>query len=88
MGYLLVFAIIGLLILIHELGHFWAARQAGIPVERFSVGFGSFIYSWKRGGTECGLAWFPLGGYVLPGVKDEDEYFRIPVGKRLWFAIE
>ncbi len=53
-------------IFVHELGHFLAARRRGAVVERFSIGFGPAIWSWRgRDGVEYRLAWFPLGGYVL-----------------------
>ncbi|MDR7343150.1 regulator of sigma E protease [Pantoea alhagi] len=56
---------LGVLITVHEFGHFWVARRCGIKVERFSVGFGKAI--WRRRdrlGTEYVIALIPLGGYV------------------------
>jgi len=53
-----------LLIVIHELGHFAAARLSGMRVERFSVGFGPVLWSRRRGQTEWCLSALPLGGYV------------------------
>lgn len=57
---------LGVLIVVHELGHFWVARWCGVKVLRFSIGFGKPLVSWKSGpdGTEWALAAFPLGGYV------------------------
>lgn len=57
---------IGLLIFIHELGHFLAAKWCGVKVEAFAVGIGPLIpgLCFKRGDTSYGLAWFPIGGYV------------------------
>ena len=53
-------------IFVHELGHFLAARRRGVHVERFSIGFGPAIWSYRaKDGVEYRLAWFPLGGYVL-----------------------
>jgi regulator of sigma E protease len=53
-------------IFVHELGHFLAARRRGAVVERFSIGFGPPIWSWRgKDGVEYRIAWFPLGGYVL-----------------------
>ncbi len=53
-------------IFIHELGHFLAARGRGVHVERFSIGFGPPIFSWRgKDGVEYRLSWIPLGGYVL-----------------------
>ncbi|MFQ2721653.1 sigma E protease regulator RseP [Aeromonas caviae] len=56
---------LGLLVAVHEFGHFWVARRCGVKVERFSIGFGKAI--WRRlgkDGTEYVLALIPLGGYV------------------------
>jgi len=52
-------------IFVHELGHFLAARWRGAHVERFSIGFGPKIFSWRRDGVEYRVSWLPLGGYVL-----------------------
>ncbi len=58
-------------IFVHELGHFLAAKWRGLHIERFSIGFGPKIVSWKRGGVEYRLSWLPLGGYVaLPQLAD------------------
>lgn len=59
-------------IFVHELGHFIAARRRGVHVERFSIGFGPKIFSWKgKDGVEYRLSWLPLGGYVaLPQLAD------------------
>lgn len=58
-------------IFVHELGHFLAARRRGLVVERFSIGFGPKIVSWRRNGVEYRLSWLPLGGYVaLPQLAD------------------
>ena len=57
--------VLGVLIFVHELGHYLAARWRGVYVERFSVGFGRAIASWNdRHGTEWRIGWIPLGGYV------------------------
>ncbi|WP_318473131.1 sigma E protease regulator RseP [Photobacterium leiognathi] len=56
---------LGILIAVHEFGHFWVARRCGVYVERFSIGFGKSL--WRRvgkDGTEYTLAMIPLGGYV------------------------
>ncbi|UTV28277.1 sigma E protease regulator RseP [Photobacterium atrarenae] len=65
---------LGILIAVHEYGHFWVARRCGVYVERFSIGFGRAL--WRRvgkDGTEYTLAMIPLGGYVkmLDGRVDE-----------------
>ncbi|BFM12264.1 sigma E protease regulator RseP [Simiduia litorea] len=56
---------LGILVTIHEFGHFWVARRCGIKVLRFSVGFGKPLVSWyDKQGTEFAIAAIPLGGYV------------------------
>ncbi len=57
---------IGILVSIHEFGHFWVARKVGVKVIRFSVGFGKVVWSYqsKPGETEYALSAIPLGGYV------------------------
>lgn len=72
---LLFFVItLGVLITIHEYGHFWVARRCGIKVLKFSIGFGKPLYRWRdRLGTEYVIAAIPLGGFVrmLDGRVDE-----------------
>lgn len=55
---------LGILVTIHEFGHYWVARRCGVKIECFSIGFGKPLYSWWRGGTEYRIAALPLGGYV------------------------
>jgi regulator of sigma E protease len=71
---------LGILITVHEYGHFWVARKNGVKVERFSVGFGTPV--WRKTdklGTEYVIALIPLGGYVkmlderVDDVADEDK---------------
>jgi len=63
---ILAFAVVlGVLIFVHELGHYLAARWRGVHVERFSIGFGRAIAAWNdRRGCEWRIGWIPLGGYV------------------------
>lgn len=56
--------VIGILILIHELGHFVVARWTGVGVERFSIGFGPVLLRWRGKETEYCLSAVPMGGYV------------------------
>src|SRR4051794_12154255 len=70
MGYTAL--LLGVLIFVHELGHFLVAKWMNVKVLRFSIGFGPAIVQFTRGETEYRLAWIPLGGYVkmageLPG---------------------
>lgn len=64
---------LGLVIFFHELGHFAVAKWCGVLVERFSIGFGPILWSWKRGETEYALSAIPFGGYVkMLGQDDID----------------
>ena len=56
--------VIGILILVHELGHFFVARWTGVGVERFSIGFGPVLLRWRGKETEYALSAIPMGGYV------------------------
>ncbi|HEK2764272.1 TPA: sigma E protease regulator RseP [Proteus mirabilis] len=57
--------VLGILITVHEFGHFWVARRCGVYVERFSIGFGKAIWrKTDKHGSEFVVAWIPLGGYV------------------------
>jgi|GEM_PF-1773793 len=55
----------GLLVLAHEFGHFWALRKRGQNVYAFSIGFGTPIWKFSRGGVQYRIGWIPLGGYVM-----------------------
>ncbi|MBQ4848997.1 sigma E protease regulator RseP [Pseudoalteromonas sp. MMG012] len=56
---------LGILVTVHEYGHFWVARKAGVEVLRFSIGFGKPLFKWHdKLGTEYVIALIPLGGYV------------------------
>ncbi len=59
-----VIVLLGVLIFVHELGHFLAARIGGVGVLKFSLGFGPKIFGKKIGETEYVLSWIPLGGFV------------------------
>ena len=64
---------LGLVIFFHELGHFAVAKWCGVFVERFSIGFGPILCSFKRGDTEYALSLIPFGGYVkMLGQDDMD----------------
>ena len=69
-------AVLAILILVHELGHFMAARIQGIHVNRFSIGFGPVLWKYQGKQTEYALRAIPLGGYV--GFPDDDEESDIP----------
>ena len=64
--------VLGVLIFVHELGHFLVAKAVGIQVLRFSLGFGRPVLRWRRGETEYWISWIPLGGYVkMAGLEEE-----------------
>ncbi len=90
----LVYGILGLviMIIIHEFGHFLAARMVGVEVTRFSVGFGPVLLKYKPKVTEYALSLIPLGGYVKMKGEEVDErdesdtkgaFFAQPVWKRM-----
>ena len=56
--------LLGVMVLIHELGHYWAAVWVGIRVETFSIGFGPRLFGWRRGNTDFRVSAIPFGGYV------------------------
>lgn len=57
--------VLSLVVTVHELGHFWAAKSFGVAIDRFSLGFGRAIASWRdRSGVLWTIGWLPLGGYV------------------------
>ena len=81
----LILAILGLgfLIFIHELGHYFVARRAGMRVEIFSIGFGPALYQWDVGGVKWKFCLLPFGGYVkIAGMEKKDglEPHQIPDG--------
>ncbi len=89
MGLFIFILILSLLIIVHEFGHFIAARLNGVAVEQFSLGFGPLLFKIKKGDTEYKINWIPLGGYVkMAGDSQaeyqgkQDEYFSKPPGKR------
>ena len=87
------FIALGVLVTIHEFGHFWVARRCGVKVERFSIGFGTPLLRWRdKQDTEFVLALLPLGGYVKMlderegNVSEEDRPFSFN-SKTVWQRI-
>lgn len=79
--------VLGVVVFIHELGHFFAARWAGVRVDKFSIGFGPAIIKWHdRHGTQWQIACLPLGGYVSIYGQDmmfnRGEYKKLSAGKK------
>ena len=87
---------LGILVTLHEYGHFWVARRCGVKVLRFSVGFGKPMFSWyDRHGTEFAVAAIPLGGYVkmldqregpVPEELKDQEFMSKSPGQRIAIA--
>jgi regulator of sigma E protease len=93
MSWLLAFLGFAALVILHEAGHFFAAKAVGMRVERFSLFFPPLIARYKRGETEYAIGSIPLGGYVkISGMNPAEEippehqhraYYRQPVWKRI-----
>ncbi len=74
MNILIAIIVLGVLVFVHELGHFLVAKWAGVYVEKFSIGFGPVLLRKKYGETEYVLSALPLGGYVkMYGEQNDDE---------------
>ncbi len=87
--FLVSLLILGLLVIVHEAGHFVVARWAGVRVLRFSMGFGPRLLTWRRGHTEYAVSAIPLGGYVKMAGEQRGEqthepweYLSKPIGTR------
>ena len=93
MSYVLAFLGFAALIILHEAGHFAAAKAVGMRVERFSLFFGPLLVKFRRGETEYGIGPIPLGGYVkITGMNPNEDipeearpraYYNQPVWKRV-----
>ncbi len=94
-GIIIAIVVLGFIIFIHELGHFFAAKRSGIRVERFSIGFGPKLLGFTRGDTEYCLSALPFGGYVKmageypsdDSTGAPDEFFSASVGRRIFVAV-
>jgi regulator of sigma E protease len=73
--------VLGVVIFVHEMGHFLAAKWTGVYAPRFSVGFGRALWKMRRGETEYVLAVLPLGGYVRMASRDDETMALIEGGK-------
>jgi len=88
--FLLIVLVFGVLIFIHEFGHFIAARLCGVSVKEFAVGMGPTIFSWKskKYDTKYGLRLFPIGGFVsMVGEDEESEEENAFCNKKVWKRI-
>ncbi|MEZ4870877.1 MAG: RIP metalloprotease RseP [Bdellovibrionales bacterium] len=95
-GILPFIILLGVLIFVHELGHFAMARFFGVRVETFSIGFGHKIFKKTYGDTTYALSWLPLGGYVkmygddptkeVPEDQKKYSFLHQPVWPRIWIV--
>ena len=77
MNALLTILFLTFFVVLHEFGHYLAARKSGVAVSEFFVGFGPKLFSFKKNNTEYGIKALPLGGYVkIPGMDESEE----PIG--------
>jgi regulator of sigma E protease len=87
--------VLGIMVLVHEFGHFAVAKLCGVRVETFSIGFGPRLFGWRRGDTDYRLSLLPLGGYVkmsgdIPGEQptgDPGEFNAHPRWQRVLIAL-
>ncbi len=87
LGTLIPFVVLlGVLVTVHELGHFLVAKACGVKVLKFSIGFGPRIVSFTRGETEYQIAWIPLGGFVKMAGELPDEEVSAEDARRSFTA--
>lgn len=88
-----VIFLLGILVFVHEFGHFIVGKYYGIGIEIFSIGFGPKLFGFMKNGTDYRLSWIPLGGYVkfvgsspteeIPEHLKGKEFYKAPVWKRV-----
>lgn len=84
--------VFGLVIFIHELGHFIAAKTGGITVDEFALGMGPTIFRFERGGTQYALRLLPVGGFVSMEGEDEESdaegsFSKASIGRRILVTV-
>src|SRR4030042_2965387 len=94
---LIVILVLMVLVLVHEFGHYIAARLSGVTATEFFIGFGPRSWSFRKGDTEYGIKWILIGGYVkILGMNPEEEispedfphsYKGVSYAKRFWIII-
>lgn len=75
--------VLGLVIFVHELGHFLAAKWAGVYAPRFSLGWGKPVWSFRRGETEYAISALPIGGYVRMASREDEHASALEGGPEL-----
>ena len=73
MGIVLAILVFGVIVFVHELGHFLLAKANGIRVDEFSIGMGPRLLSWVKGETRYSLKLLPIGGSCMMGEDDADD---------------
>ena len=79
--------VLGILVVVHEFGHFIVAKMVGVRVEKFSIGFGPVIYGRRSGETEFCVSLLPFGGFVKLAGESAEESKGLPWefnSKKLW----
>ena len=84
--------VFGLVIFIHEFGHFATAKKCGVKVNEFSIGMGPLLFSWEKGETQYSIRLLPIGGYCAMEGEDEDSdeegsFSKAPVWKRILITV-
>ena len=77
--------VFGVIIIIHELGHFLVAKANGVKINEFSFGMGPALFGFTKGETRYSVRAFPLGGYVSMEGEDEDSEDERSFGKKKWW---
>ena len=79
--YLAPLLVFGLVVFVHELGHFLAAKMTGVYAPVFSLGWGSRLFGLRRGETDYRVSMFPIGGYVRMATREDDSMAGIEGGR-------
>ena len=89
--------VFGVLIIVHEFGHFIACRFSKVRVEKFSIGFGPELLHWQSGETRFSISLFPLGGFVSPAGEEASkvgpegpkpgDFLAAPVLSRIFIVV-
>lgn len=82
---LIAILIFGVLIAVHEFGHFLAAKACGVRVNEFSIGMGPQLFHKTKGDTEYSLRLLPIGGYCAMEGEDEDSDDDRALGRQVWW---
>ncbi|MEN9406258.1 MAG: metalloprotease RseP [Bacillota bacterium] len=81
---LIFLIVVGVLVFVHELGHFLFAKRAGVLVHCFSIGIGPKLFSWQRGETQWAIRLIPFGGFVRMAAGEDGMLLGLVKGQELW----